>query len=39
MCLCFFSGFIDFMWKGKNLLGYNIFLPKQYKKNDKLILK
>ena len=40
MCGCFCIGFIDFMLKGKSLLGYiNLFSPNEYKKNDKIILK
>ena len=33
-------GFIDFMLKGKCLLGYtNLFSPNDYEKNDRIILK
>ena len=33
-------GFIDFMLKGKGLLGYtNAFFPNDYEKNHKIILK
>ena len=33
-------GFIDFMLKGQSLLDYtNLFSPKEYEKNDKMILK
>ena len=33
-------GFIDFMLKGKSLLDFaNLFLPNDYEKNDKIILK
>ena len=40
MCGYFGIGFIDFMLKGKSLLEYtNLFLPNEYKKNDKIILK
>ena len=40
ICGYFFIGFIDFMLKGKSLLGYtNLFSPDEYKKNDKIILK
>ena len=40
MWLYFCIGFIDFMLKGKSLLGYtNLFSPNEYKKNDKIILK
>ena len=40
MCECFCIGFIDFTWKGKNLLEYtNFFSPNEYKKNDKIRLK
>ena len=36
----FYIGFIDFMWKDKNLLEYTTFFsPSEYKKNDKIILK
>ena len=36
----FFSGFIDFMLKGKSLLEYtNLFYPNEYIKNDEMILK
>ena len=40
MCGYFCIGFIiDFMLKGKNLLDYtNLFSPKEYEKNDKVIL-
>ena len=32
--------FIDFMLKAKRLLGYtNLLSPKEYEKNDKIILK
>ena len=37
MCGCFCVGFIDFMLKG--LLDYtNLFSPKEYKKNDTIIV-
>ena len=40
MCAYFFIGFIDFMLKGKSLLGYiNVCSPNEYEKNDKIILK
>ena len=40
MCGYFCIGLIDFMLKGKSLLGYtNLFSPNDYKKNDKIILK
>ena len=40
MCRYFCSGFIYFMLKGKHLLEYtNLFSPKNYEKNDKIILK
>ena len=40
ICEYFFIGFIDFMRKGKSLLGYrNLFSPNDYEKNDKIILK
>ena len=33
-------GFVDFMLKGKSLLGYtNSYSPNEYKKNDKIELK
>ena len=36
----FCIGFIDFILKGKSLLDYVIFFsPKEYEKNDKVILK
>ena len=40
MCGYFCIGFIiDFMLKGKNLLDYtNLFSPKEYEKNEKVIL-
>ena len=40
MCEYFCIGFINFMLKGKSLLGYtNLFCPNEYEKNDKIILK
>ena len=34
------TGFIDLTLKGKSLLDYaNLFCPKEYEKNDKIILK
>ena len=40
MCGYFCIGFIDFMLKGKSLLDYvNLFSPKDYENNDKIILK
>ena len=40
MCEYFWIGFIDFTLKGKSLLDYtNLFSPKDYEKNDKIILK
>ena len=40
MCGYFCIGFIDFMLKVKNLLEYtNLFSPKNYEKNNKIILK
>ena len=39
MCGYFCVGFIDFMLKGKRLLDYtNLFSPKEYKKNDTIIV-
>ena len=39
MCGCFCVGLIDFMLKGKSLLDYtNLFSPKEYKKNDTIIV-
>ena len=36
----FCIGFIDFMLKGKSLLGYtNLISPSDYEKNDKTLLK
>ena len=38
-CGYFSIGFIDFMFKGKNLIDYtNLFSPNDYEKNDKIIL-
>ena len=38
MCGYFCIGFVDFMLKDKSLLEYtNLFLPNEYKKNDKII--
>ena len=40
MCGYFYVGLIDFMLKGKSLLHYtNLFFPKEYEKNDKIIQK
>ena len=40
ICGYFCIGFIDFMLKGKSLLNYNnLFSPKEYEKNAKIILK
>ena len=40
MCGYFCIGFLDFMLKGKILLEYtNLISTKEYKKNDKVILK
>ena len=40
MCGYFCIGFIDFMLKGKSLLGYtNLISPSDYEKNDKTLLK
>ena len=40
MCEYFCIEFIDFMLKGKSLLDYtNLFSPKEYLKNDKMIMK
>ena len=40
MCRYFCFGFIDFMGKGKSLLDYtNLFSPRKFEKNDKIILK
>ena len=39
MCGYVCIGFIDFMLKGKSLLDHtNLFSPKEYKKNDKVML-
>ena len=36
---CFCIGFIGFMLKGQSLPHYtNLFFPKEYEKNDKIIL-
>ena len=40
MCAYFCIGFIGFILKGKHLLEYaNLLFPKEYKKNDKIILR
>ena len=40
ICEYFRIGFIDLVLKGKSLLDYiDLFYPKKYKKNDKIILK
>ena len=40
MYVYFCTGFIDFMLKGKIWLDYtNLFSPKKFEKNDKIILK
>ena len=40
MCGCFCIGFIEYMLGGKTLLDYtNLFSPKDYKKNGKIICK
>ena len=40
MCGYFCIGFIDFMLKGKSLLGCtNLFSPNDYEKNDEIALK
>ena len=40
MCEYFCIGSIDFMLKGNSLLDHtNLFSPKKYEKNDKMILK
>ena len=40
MCEYVCIGFIDFILKGKSLLGYtNLFCPNEYEKNNKIILK
>ena len=40
MCGYFCIGFIDLMFKGKNLTEYtNLFSPNNFKKNDDMILK
>ena len=40
MCGYFWIGIIDFMLKGKSLLGNtSLFSPNDYEKNDKIILK
>ena len=40
MCQYFCTRFIDFMLKSKSLLEYtSLFVPNEYKKNDKIILK
>ena len=40
MCGYFCIGFIYFMVKGESILDYtNLFSPKEYQKNEKIILK
>ena len=40
MCGYFFIGFTNLILKGKSLLSYtSLFSPKEYEKNDKVILK
>ena len=40
ICGYIFIGFIDFILKGKSLLeNTNLFFPKEYERNDKIILK
>ena len=40
MCGHFCIGFIEFMMKGKSLLdNTSLYSPREYKKNDKVILK
>ena len=40
MCGYFYTGFTDFVLKGKSLPDYtNLFSPNHYEKNDKIILK
>ena len=40
MCQYFWTGFNDFMLKGKRFLEHtNLFSPNEYKKNDKIKLK
>ena len=40
MCGYFCIGFIDLIFKGKNLTEYtNLFSPNNFKKNDDIILK
>ena len=39
MCGYFCTGFIEFILKGNSMLNYtNLLSPKEYKKNDKIIL-
>ena len=38
MCGYFYSGFIDFMLKWKNLLVYTVFFPEEYEENKKIRL-
>ena len=39
MCGYFCIGFIDFMFTGRNLIGFtSLFSPYDFKKNDKIIL-
>ena len=37
ICAYFYIRFINFMFKGKSLLDFNLFCPNEYEKNDKII--
>ena len=39
ICGYFYIRFIDFMFKGKSLLDFNLFGLNKYEKNDKIIIK
>ena len=37
MCQYFCTGFIDFMFASKTLIGYSLFSPCDFEKNDNII--
>ena len=37
MCQYFCIGFIDFMFASKTLIGYSLFSPSDFEKNDNII--
>ena len=39
MCKYFYTGFINFMLKGRRLLEHTNFSPNEYEMDDKIILK